>query len=304
MMTPTSLQRLLLVALSLNFTAALADASTLAVNFGGDYTAANINAAFTPSIGDFDADFDGLADDRVANIPFGTTFGPPNSANWNTPLGASGAEIKQGVSVGLLNWNSASDPQPAINLNRISATDIIQVTSGIGTSALRMASAIYWEKPSFLNGQHAIPSLSFADDAASITANFNNAGTPTNAGGRLSRILAQSGGSWYVSATVFGSTNGTLTFNGAATDWYAFDPAAGTMFWDTANPGSAIAGSMLNDITALGIYTQHELISGTSASAANQGFSRLQVMVIPEPSTYALLSVCLVLALAFRRRLT
>jgi hypothetical protein len=295
--TPALFQTVLAGAVSL-VSASLASANFIAVDFGADYTPSNINSSISPVVATVDADFDGFADDRAAVVAFGTVFTPPNSPNWTTPEGKSGGVILHGVSVA--NINSATDP--AINLDRINAADIIQVTNGAGTNAMRMASAFYWEKSSFINGADGVAGLSFADQAEGISASFNNSGTPTNDGGRLSRVLVESDGSWYVSASVFGSTNGTISFNGYTTDWHTFDPAADTLFWDTAAAGAGIAGSLLTDITALGVYTQHDLFDGSAANAAIQGFSGLQVTLVPEPSTYALFAGSLVLLLALRRR--
>jgi len=265
--------------------ASLASAAIVAVDFGADYTSSNINSSISPVVSTVDADFDGFADDRAAVVAFGTVFTPPNSANWTTPEGKSGGVILHGVSVAIIDWDSETDPPASIKTDRISSADIIQVGNGAGTSAMRMASAFYWEKSSFINGADGVAGLSFADQAEGISASFNNSGTPTNSGGRLSRVLVESDGSWYVSASVFGSTNGTISFNGYTTNWHAFDPAAGTLFWDTAAAGAGIAGSLLTDITALGVYTQHDLFNGSAENAAIQGFSGLQVTLVPEPST-------------------
>lgn len=285
------------------FLSAPLGAAILALDFGANYTTTNINAATSPTLSDVDADFDGFADDRSVNVAFGTDFSPPNSPNWTTPGGKSGGVIKHGVSVGLLNWVNGVDPEPAINLNRISSADIIQVSSGPGTASLRMASAYYWEKASFVNGADSAGALSFENAAESISINFNNSGTPTNTGGRLGRALVQSNGNWFISDNLFGGTTGTIAFNGSTSDWYAFNPQSGTVFVDVNNLGSATLGSALTDITAVGIYTQHELINGTANNAAIQGFNGMQVSMVPEPSTYALVFGALVLFIGVRRRL-
>lgn len=266
-----------------------AGGAIVAVDFGADYTSSNINASISSTtVATVDADFDGTADDRAATVAFGTIFTSPNSANWTTPAGKSGAVIKHGISVGLIDWNSGADPEPSIQLDRISSADIIQVGNGPGTSLLRMASAFYWEKSSFINGADATANLGFSNESSGISVSFNNSGTPTTGYTRTGRVLVENAGSWYVSASLFGSTNGTLSFNGYTATWYLYDPETGTLFWDNADTGTGIAGSDLSDITALGVYTQHELIDGTSGNAALHGFSGLQATLVPEPSTYAL----------------
>lgn len=284
-------------------TANFLGAQMTAVNFGADYTSTNINAAIAPTVADVDADFDGNSDDRAATVAFGTEFSPPNSSSWTTPSGKSGAVIRHGASVGLLDWNSGTDPEASIELDRINADDIIQVTNGAGTTNLRMASAFYWEKSSFINGADGAGALSFANEAASISIDFVNTGTPTNPGGRVSRALVQSDGSWYVSDEVFGGTTGTLEFNGSTTDWYDFDPQTDTLFLDEDSLGSSISGTALNDINAMGLYSQMQLIDGSSKNAVIQGFNGMEVTMVPEPSTYALVIGVMVLGLAVRRRL-
>lgn len=282
--------------------AGLVNAQIVAVDFGADYTSSNINSSQgTGYLATLDADFDGNADDRAYLIDFGTTFTAPNSANWTTPAGKSGAVIKHGLSIA--NIDSATDPTGT--LDRISSADIIQVGSGTLTSAARMATTFYWEKASFLNGLDAAANISFADSATAYSISFSNDGTPTNAGGRLTRAIAQSGGTWYVSETVSGSKSGTLEFNPNATNWYVFDPATGSIFFDTDDLGAAVAGSSLTDITALGVYTQHTLFDGSSKThAALHGLTGLSVTTVPEPATYALISGLLAIGLIIRRRVS
>lgn len=266
---------------SLAIFATSASGQTLAVDFGADYTSNNINnstpAGSGPATGDYD--FDGSSDDRAYIIPFGSEASVTSSSNWTTPAGKSGATINYGISVA--NIDSSTDPD--VNLNRITSGDVIQATNDAGTSDMRMASAWYWEKASFVNGQDTAGNLSFANSASSMTVDINNSGPK-----RKSRLLAQSGGSWYLSEDFSTAATGTLNINASTANWYSFDPSANALFWDVNNPGSTVTGSTLTDITALGVYAQHELFDGTSQNAAIQGFNSLQATVIPEPSSMAL----------------
>ncbi len=271
--------------------------SVAAVNFGADYASANINASGALVVSRAVADFDGSSDDRVGSIAFGTEFSPPNSVNWNTPAGKSGGVIKYGTSVA--NINSATDP--SLGVNRISTADIIQAGNGAGTTAMRLASAWYWEKASFLNGASAASGLAFTNAASSLSAYFNNGGTPTTGFSRRGNFLVENGSTWYISADEFGSTGGSFAINAATAQWYVFDPAAGTLFWDRAAMGTAVSGSTFTNIQAMGLYVQHELINGTTINAALQGFSSFQATVIPEPATIGMLGLGAAAMLLVRR---
>jgi hypothetical protein len=250
---------------------------TVAVDFGADYTSSNINAALTPLVSSVDADFDGQTDDRLASIAFGTVFPPAGSANWSTPVNKSGPGIRHGVSVA----NIDSSAAPSIQLNRINAADIIQATNGAGSSKMRMASAHYWEKPSFLNGLNHAGALSFADRTDSVHAAFANAGAPTPPSGRASHVLVRNAGQWFVSVDHFPGTSGSLVFNGFQAHWLPFDPHANSLFRNTAVAGSPVAGSTLNDITALGVYSQHEQFNGSVANTVIHGLAALRVSLAP-----------------------
>jgi hypothetical protein len=240
----------------------LIGAAIIGVDFGGDYTATNINASIAPTVTTVDADFDGFENDRAAIVPFGTIFSPPNSPSWTTPSGKSGGVIKHGISVA--NINSLVDP--GIGTGSESAP---RTSSRLGMQLAPARCA--WPAPTTgrnrVSSMGRMPSLGYrlpTKLVASLSLSTIQERRPTM-GGRLSRVLVESDGSWYVSASVFGGTTGSISFNGATTNWYVFDPQVGTLFWDVATPGSPILGSTLTDITALGVYVQHALIDGTTA---------------------------------------
>lgn len=290
----------LLASLALAFLAQTTHAQVLAVDFGADYTSTNINNT-TPAGSGFatgDYNFNGSSDDRAYIRPFGSRASFPGSPGFTTPAGKSGGVINYGISYA--NIGSLTDPSTA-GLNRISAADVIQANSGAGTSTMRMASAWYWQKASFLNGLSSSSNISFADQVGSMTVTVANSGAPTTGFSRESRLLAQSDGQWYLSQT-FTTTNGSLTINAYTANWYSFDPTANALFWNVSSPGSTVAGSTLTNITALGVYIQHELFDGRTGGAALQGFDSLQVTAIPEPSALGLLVGASAALLALRRR--
>lgn len=250
-----------------------------AVDFGADYTKSNLNATTTPTLTTVDADFDGQVDDRAAVVTLGTVFSPPTLSGWTTPVGKSGAVIRHGIS--LANLNSGTNP--SIQLNRINAADVIQVTNGVGTGAMRMATAFYWERQEFLNGLDTAEPLSFVDAGDSAQATLVNAGAATAEDGRASRLLVRSGGIWYVSGSTFNGTAGSLAFNGRTETWYRFEPAAGTLFWNSTAPGNPFSGTELDEITAVGVYSQHDLFDGSTLNHAIHGLSGLTVSLSSNP---------------------
>ncbi len=270
------------------FFALSVDAQIIGVNFGADYSGSNINTATPPSqeaTGDYN--FNGSATDRASFVNLGQEHTAPNSANWTTPEGKSGAVIRYGFSIA----NIGSSDDPSINLVRYNANqDTLQNTSGAGTAEMRMASAWYWEKSSFLNGADALDNLTFANQADSLSADFVNSGTPSESGSRLARFMVQSAGTWFLSANVFGGTSGTLSIDAAESTWHSFDPLSATLlFYDPDDMGTGVLGSELNDITAIGVHVQHELFDGTSNNAVIHAFDSLEAVVIPEPVTISVL---------------
>lgn len=280
---------ILLFTLLSNFS--FAQSAIVAVAFGGDYTniGDNINTAAPPSqleTGDYN--FSGSATDRVSFVTLGQVHTAPNDAKWTTPPGKSGAVIRYGYSIA----NIGSSVDPSFGLARFngSAAQALQKTSGAGTTEMRMASAWYWDKSSFLGGADTEDSLTFADQAGSLSANFLNGGTPTAGNTRHARFMVQSNGSWYLSADVFGGTSGTLAVNAAEGTWHSFDPdSASLLFYNPSEMGSGVLGSSLTNITAIGVHVQHELFDGSSIHAAGHQFNSLEAAVIPEPATVTML---------------
>lgn len=264
-----------------------AQSAIVAVDFGADY-GPNINTAIPPSqLATGDYNFSGTATDRASYVLLGQEHTAPNSANWTTPLGKSGAVIRYGYSIA----NIGSSADPSIGLARYNGgANALQHTSGAGTTSMRMASGWYWEKSSFLGGADTQDSLSFANQAGSLSANFLNGGAPTTGNTRQARFMVQSNGSWYLSADLFGGTTGPLSVNAAEVLWHSFDPdSASLLFYNPSNLGAGVLGSNLTDITAIGVHVQHELFDGTTNNFAGQQFNSLEAAVIPEPATVSML---------------
>lgn len=282
-------------------------ASVTAVDFGANYSGSNINSAGwgsgqTPPVAytTHDANFNGLTTDRTQYVSLGQEHTAPNAGAWTTPVGKSGAVIRYGTSIA----NIGSSDDPTMSLVRYNAgADLLQTTSGAGTSAMRMASAWYWEKSSFLNGADSFDSLAFANQAGSLTASFSNSGTPSTGNTRLARFMIQSGGSWFLSGDAFSGTSGTLSINAADATWHNFDPhSASLLFYNPSGMGSGVLGSTLTDISAIGVHVQHELFDGTINNAMSHQFGSLEAAVIPEPATVSVLLGLGALAFVLIRR--
>jgi hypothetical protein len=269
--------------------------SLVAVDFGADYSSGYINATDATATSAVDADFDGNSDDRMRGITLGTTYSPMNSASFTNRTGKSGTGMKYGVSLATLD----SSTDPTIANNRFTPTDdtYVGTTDTVGANE-RLATAWYWEKSSFLNGANAASGLSFANAAGSLTAVVKLAGSNVGASMRGASFLVQNDGQWYINAFTSAGTPATLSINAATANWYVFDPAAGTLFFDRSAYGTAVQGSSFANITALGIYEQQEVFSTTAA----QGINSFQAMLVPEPATIGMLGLGAV-AILFARRM-
>ena len=244
-----------------------------AVDFGADYSSGYINATDATATSAVDADFDGNSDDRMRGITLGTTYSPMNSASFTNRTGKSGTGMKYGVSLATLD----SSTDPTIANNRFTPTDdtYVGTTDTVGANE-RLATAWYWEKSSFLNGANAASGLSFANAAGSLTAVVKLAGNNVGASMRGASFLVQNDGQWYITTFISAGTPATLSINAATANWYVFDPAAGTLFFDRSAYGTAVQGSSFANITALGIYEQQEVFSTTAA----QGINSFQAMLV------------------------
>jgi len=262
-----------------------ATGGVLAVDFGAAYTTVNINHGKNEIKYNGDYNFDGVEDDRMTSVAFGTVFTPPNSANWTTVPGKSNGTIYHGVSLAVLGKQSID---PTISIDRIASNNRIQIgNTTIAGETLSQAVAIYWTAADFLNGQAA----KLADEAAGLSVTLNSTGSRPNV-----RFMVQAGGQWYVSAS---SSQTTFSINGATSDWYAFDPTAKRLFLNESSLGTAVSGSSLGDITAAGVYGQATAYSGSSPSLF--GMDALQITVIPEPATIGMLGLGALATLLFRR---
>lgn len=232
------------------------------LDFGADYSSVYINAGDAPVMSTVDADFDGDVDDRMASIAFGTAYSPVDSVNFTTPAEKSGPGLKYGMSLA----NIDSTLEPVSTINRFTYNDdtyINGITNDVPGISRRMATAWCWEKSDFLNDANYADHVSFADEEGSLELATNLAGTPEPGTMRGAAFLAQSDGQWYVTSLLSAGYTSVFSINGATENWYVFDPAEGTLFFDRSDYGPSVPGSSLTNLTALGLYTQTELIDGS-----------------------------------------
>ena len=98
----------------------------------------------------------------------------------------------------------------------------------------------------------------------------------------------RNGTDWYISADSIG--NGTLSVLPYLADFYAFDPADNLLF-DADNPGAAVSGSTLTNVTAIGLHMQHSNYDPTSGWVPYQFFKGLRATVsgvVPDMTSYAM----------------
>ena len=238
------------------FTGSSLMAGTVALDFGADYSTSYINAGDTPTESTVDADFDGNIDDRMLSVAFGSAYAPVASGSFTTPAGKSGPGLKYGISLASIDTTSS----PILVLNRFTPTDqtYVRNTALSGINA-RMATSWYWDQSSFLNGANLGENVSFSSESGSLQAGAYMAGTGQPGAVRGASFLAKSDGQWYITSVTSAGTTTDLSINAATANWYVFDPAAGTLFFNLADFGSPVLGSTLTNITALGLYEQVEL---------------------------------------------
>ncbi len=273
----------------------------IAVDFGGNY-GGNTNSPIRPlatfATGDFNAN--GSTNDRARFLPMNAeahfirldVANPPGLAGKNNQIYA-GAQV--------VNFGSATDPDFGLARYNGSA-DSLQLTNAAGTASMGLAFAPHVRKADFLNGADTIGNLSFADTADGFTGSFLFAGGTE--GIVRGRLMVQSGGQWYLSGSSVSST-GVLSVNPVQETWYALSADTNLLYAEDTdgNPlGTAISGSLLTDIQAVGLSLMNSSFDGSSIHAANMQTDGFQAVVIPEPRLYAMVFGFAVLIAVFIRR--
>lgn len=253
--------------------------TAVALDFGGgaDYGSSWVNANDTPTESTVDADFDGNADDQMLSIAFGTTYSPMDTVT--TPAGMSGPGMKYGMSLANIDTNLT----PVMSYNRFSPNDYSQIDGADQAGDRRMATVWYYEKSDFLNGADQSDNLSFANEDGSLVFASNLSGTPASGYMRGAAFIAQSDGQWYITTLISAGYTTVYSNNAATANWYAFDPAADTLFFDRSDYGVSVLGSTLTNITALGMYAQTGLTSGNLYQGVKQLKAVLEFVPVVPP---------------------
>lgn len=257
-------------------------ATTLAVDFGGDYRSGNATVDETLVYETGDYDFGAAGDDRRGYRDISSTFytiipdggtGTPGE----TKTFYAGAQIA----------NFGSLTESILGLYRYGASvDSLQITSDVGTSDMGLVFTPYVKKENFLSGLNDNSFvLSFENAADSVSFKIHQFQE-----GDSARALVQSGTDWYVSDSGLVNENtGVVSFNGYAETWYAYDPSA-NQFLDTASLGVGVSGSELTDIQAFGVLMQGLHFNGTAQHAANFQVTEMSANMVQSeaPSTMAI----------------
>lgn len=168
-----------------------------------------------------------------------------------------------------------------------------------GAGKLQSAALVaLWKKEDFLNGGNATQVNITTNNAFSV-----QIGSPVL---MTARWLVQTGGTYYVSAENF-TLNGNASLLGTVvnstgiitTTWAPIDLTlnSGDL---TATPGT-YASLALNDIQSVGVYASYSNSVNTPARWTLEAFS-VDALVVPEPSTYAMLLGGIITLLLLRRR--
>ncbi len=273
-----------------------AGASTLLVNWGGNYVAGNVgtprgatNVNTTGYIGQLWG--------YNATVPISPGIGSSYSGTSAKFYGVAQLTTKLGGANG----------SHQVQIQNNAEQDRIYVqTRGLNVNTLPGDTAnaqgfFFWNKEDFLDGE----SLSEPLQLSSLSELYLNAPY-----GRVSnstvRFAVQSGGVWYLSekalvtgeklATALGSITLTELSESAWAQWGV--QASPTSLLDAAPGTFDVLGSTLNDITAVGFYYDATYIK---SNAVMLGFSEFRVTAttIPEPGTTAMLGGAALLLIGF-----
>lgn len=275
-------------------------AQTRGVAFGGDYNnsgTGTLNAQLTsPTQNTGDFDFDGIADDARYLLPITNNYRVPLVIAPNPGITGVTFNIYAGYQAVYADYNStviATVGAPANYKHRFNGTgaDTLQasipnpITGQGGTVSVVFAPNSV--KADFLNNFNTVSKVGFLDAAASVTFDVskfpNSSGTPV--GTSFARAMVKSGANWYVSNTAT-STAGVFSLNGFTETWYPYNPATNLVF-NASSPGTAVAGSTINNIQAYGVLCQVSGVPNAAGVASAEflvrGFTADFVDVPPPP---------------------
>lgn len=299
---PTLLVASLLVAASLQAQASV----VVHYNFADNYISA-FTALGGSGSGATTADFGGDAQNDYIRHH---TFSNPTTGDYLTTANGTGAGYAFSISTATANIRQPAGPFPAAPGSgsyfdtAVTGGDAIRMrpfTAG-ATASANMSTATW-----LTFSQSVWDDLTTANAGFDATSSFQINGG--NVGNQSFRFLVVSNGSYYVSDT--SSNDGSLDFGltnlASQTFWSYSNAAAGSTILFNQSAESSVLGSALDNITAVGFYSDKVNFDGT-ALAANSDLAfdmtnfSANLVAVPEPSTYALLAGFATLGLVMLRR--
>lgn len=282
--------------ISLGPLALSAQSAITAVHFGGNY-GGNSNSPIPGSqhifIDSGDFNNNGSATDTRQILPI-------DSSPYFIQLAAlEGRNNRIHAGAQIVNFDDAANP--GFQLFRYNGSaNSLQVSNAAGTSSMGIVFAPHVRKADFLNGADSMTSLTFANQEAGFTGDFSFSGGATGDGIRRARLLVQAGDDWYISQSTVGGATSALSLNPYTELWYPYNADTNLLYWEaTADipEGSSLAGSLLEDIQAIGVVLMNSQFDGSSVNAVQLQTTGFSAVLIPEPRVYALLMGLAALAL-------
>lgn len=216
-----------------------------------------------------------------------------------TPLLASGGTYAGPTIYGALQTENASDGPTNFSSALVddktgTNDDVITILLNSATNGDIVQGLVFFKKADFasLSGD----TITF-DSTSSFTLGVT--GNQGGGGNRGPRLAVLDGSSWYISSSVFGGFNGSLTIADLSAENFAsYDPTGAPL---NGTPTSfTTAGSTFTDIQAVGYYFSN---GTTSANKAGFNINNFQITAIPEPATLGLVGMAGALLLVFRCRM-
>ncbi len=254
--------------------------SSRIVDFGGDIVSGNRDITGDRPMLNTDADNDGLNDDAIRRVDFGTA---PDGYMVKGSDSADSSRVYGGIESVRIDAPTASGSFSNFDIVNNGSNDYINVRDQQnGIPSLEHRGLFLWTKAEFLNGGHA--QRVFFDGSSNLDVEITRWGDLEDG-----RFVVEDGGQFYVSQATFVG-NGTHTLDPNATLWAPYDPASDMNF----DEGAAVfAAHSFTDIQSVGILLEQDgkagggrvwyYINSFSADANYAPVSTTVTVVAPMP---------------------
>jgi hypothetical protein len=263
--------------------------AAVAVNWGGDYVAANVNYARSQSTVSTDY-YGGTGQYKQIAWSESTVLNP--SSGYTAPSGMSstfyGGMFTSASGTGLGFQTFTNNVQNNAAADRLGYRS--QLNASTGLTGRNGAVGVVFLQSDFMNGLNT--GSVTVDVNSSISMNITGLSSPF-----VGRYMMKNGVQWYVSNTTY-NTTGSKALSGLGLvneTWATFDPSTNLDFNNTTFSAVNWTG-----ITGVGYYADFAL-AGTSIAATDFSISSFSANLVPEPGA-ALLGGLGLLALLRRRR--